>query len=220
MIAGILPVGVAAVEAFDDNVAAPLFAAEEELVARAVDKRRQEFATARRCAREALAQLGHPPAPLLRGERGMPQWPIGVVGSITHCAGYRAAVAAPAGQLATVGIDAEPNQPLPNGVFGLVASPDEQAEIVQLLVEHPQVRWDRLLFSAKESVYKAWFPLTQRWLDFTEARLRIDPLAGSFAAELLVDADVDGRPLTGFSGRFTTAQGLIVTAISVAAQRI
>jgi 4'-phosphopantetheinyl transferase EntD len=217
VIGAALPGGVTAVEAFDDSVAVHLFPAEEALVARAVDKRRREFGTARRCAREALARLGHPPGPLLRGERGMPVWPDGVVGSITHCEGYRAAVVAPAAGVSTIGVDAEPDEPLPDGVLGIIASPQEQAEVLDLLAEHPGVHWDRLLFSAKESVYKAWFPLTRRWLDFTEARVTIDPVAGRFEARLLVDAQVDGRALTGFRGRFVADRGLILTAITVPA---
>jgi 4'-phosphopantetheinyl transferase EntD len=219
VIESVLPAGVAAVEAFDDTVAVRLFPAEEALLARSVDRRRREFGTARRCAREALARLGHPPAPLLRGERGMPLWPDGVVGSITHCDGYRAAVVAPAAGMRSIGIDAEPDEPLPDGVLGAVASAAERDHVHRLLTDDPRVRWDRLLFSAKESVYKAWFPLTRRWLDFTEAEVTIDATAGRFEARLLVDAQADGRPLTGFGGRFVADRGLVVTAVTVVGHR-
>jgi 4'-phosphopantetheinyl transferase EntD len=33
---------------------------------------------------------------------------------------------------------------------------------------------DRLLFSAKEAVYKAWLPLVGEWLDHQEAEIVID----------------------------------------------
>ena len=60
--------------------------------------------------------------------------------------------------------------------------------------------WDRLLFSTKESVYKAWFPLAERWLGFEDARVTIDRDRGSFAARLLVPGPrLDGRELSGFS---------------------
>ena len=65
---------------------------EEPLIARSVPKRRNEFVTVRHCARVAMEQLGVPPSPILKGEKGEPQWPRGVVGSLTHCEGYRAAV--------------------------------------------------------------------------------------------------------------------------------
>lgn len=214
MIEEILPAAAVAVEAFDDTIPVELFPAEAELVHRAVDKRRQEFATARRCAREALAALGHPPAPLLPGERGAPQWPEGVTGSITHCPGYRAAAVALVTSLRTIGIDAEPHEPLPDGILPSIASDDESAAVAELSRRDDGVAWDRLLFCAKEAVYKAWFPLTRRWLGFEEAEITIDR-DGSFAARLLVDATVDGVPLTGFAGRWSAGRGLLLTAIAV-----
>lgn len=215
MIAALLPDGVAAVEAFDDSVPAELFPAEQQYVARAVDKRRREFATARRCAREALAVLGHPPAPLLPGRRGAPVWPDGVVGSITHCDGYRTAAVAVASHLRAIGIDAEPDAPLPAGVLPAVALPAELAAVRRLTDENPGLHWDRLLFSAKESVYKAWFPLTGRWLNFDEAQISFCPGRRTFEARLLVD-DPGPAPAT-FAGRYAAAGGLLLTAITVGA---
>jgi 4'-phosphopantetheinyl transferase EntD len=60
-----------------------LFPEEEAVVGNAVEKRRREFVTARACAREALAQLGHPEQPVPTGARGEPVWPAGTIGSIT-----------------------------------------------------------------------------------------------------------------------------------------
>jgi 4'-phosphopantetheinyl transferase EntD len=88
VIEDILPAQAAAVQAFGDLPGATLFPEEKTFIAKAVDKRRREFTTARGCARAALAALGLPPAPIVPGPRGAPQWPTGVVGSITHCAGY------------------------------------------------------------------------------------------------------------------------------------
>jgi 4'-phosphopantetheinyl transferase EntD len=217
MIEEILPPEVASAEAFDDSAAVALFPEEEEVVARAVDKRRREFATARGCARRALATLGLPPAPIVPGERGAPAWPSGVVGSMTHCDGYRASAVALERNVRTVGLDAEPNGPLPDGVLKVIATP---AEIDWLDGAPPAsgVCWDRLLFSAKESIYKAWFPLTRRWLDFEEAVVTPDPDAGTFDARLRVPGPVvDGRRLTGFTGRWVVRRGLVVTAIAVLA---
>jgi len=100
-------------EVFGDPPAAPLFPEDERAVARAVGKRRREFATARFYARTALARLGLDPAPIVPGPRGEPGWPAGVVGSMTHCAGYRAAAVARAEDVLTIGVDAEPDEPLP-----------------------------------------------------------------------------------------------------------
>ncbi|MER5948433.1 4'-phosphopantetheinyl transferase superfamily protein [Streptomyces sp. NPDC001904] len=217
--AELVPKGVITAEAFRDSEEPPdsyLFPAERAMVHRAIDKRKREFATTRRCARRALSTLGHLPAPLLADRRGAPRWPQGVVGSLTHCAAYRAAAVGSAEDIASIGIDAEPNSPLPDGVLDSIALPRERDRIGDLLLDRPGVRWDRLLFSAKESVFKAWYPLTRRELNFDEARVELDPSAGTFSAELLVSPPlVDGLPLTRFTGRWAARSGLLVTAVSV-----
>ncbi|SNS43487.1 4'-phosphopantetheinyl transferase EntD (siderophore biosynthesis) [Streptosporangium subroseum] len=210
MIEKILPPWVASAEAFDDPPGVTLFPEEEAAIARAVDRRRREFTTARHCARQALAQLGLPAVPILPGERRAPEWPDGVVGSITHCAGYRAAAVSL--EALAVGIDAEPHEPLPDGVLTAVSLEEERDALTRL---GGQIHWDRMLFSAKESVYKAWFPLTRRWLGFEEAHITLVP-SGTFTARLLVPGPlVDGRELTGFTGRWLVADGLVITAIAL-----
>jgi 4'-phosphopantetheinyl transferase EntD len=214
----ILPAVAVAAEARGDRVEDRLFPEEEAIVARAVEKRRREFATGRACARQALTQLGLPPGPIATGERGEPLWPEGVVGSITHCDGYRAGAVARASELAALAIDAEPHAPLPDGLLGDVASPEERQRLAELTVAEPAVHWDRLLFSAKESVYKAWFPLARRWLGFEDATLTIDPAAGAFSAQLLVPGPAfRGAALEGFQGRWLVCDGLILTAIALEA---
>lgn len=223
MIAELLPREVSAVEMFGDPDGTPdLFPEEAAVVARAVPKRRQEFATVRACARTALERIGGPRVPLLPGKRGAPGWPPGFIGSMTHCTGYRAAVVAAAGRgLASLGVDAEPHEALRDpGVVEMVTLPGEREHLAKLAASHPRVRWERLLFSAKESVYKAWFPLTGRWLGFEEARIAFDPDAGAFTAELLVPGPVvDGVPIRRFAGRWLVRDGLLVTAIAVPAPR-
>ncbi|AUY52829.1 4'-phosphopantetheinyl transferase superfamily protein [Streptomyces sp. CB01881] len=215
MIGELLPGSVVAEVAYDDPPQARLEPAEEAAIARAVGSRRREFTTVRHCARLALGRLGVPYLPLVPGLRGAPGWPDGVVGSLTHCAGFRGAAVAHAGDVVSLGIDAEPALPLPEGVFEAIALPDEQKRTAELLAEHPDTPWDRLLFSAKESVYKTWFPLTRLFLEFSEADLtfRTD---GTFHAELLVPGPVvDGRRLGSFDGRWTVRDGLLATAITV-----
>ncbi|MEV7629543.1 4'-phosphopantetheinyl transferase superfamily protein [Actinoplanes sp. NPDC089786] len=216
MIKALLPPAVVAVEAFDDVPGEAPFPGEEDLIARAVEARRREFITARRCARTALRAFGYPDAPILSGPRREPRWPAGIAGSITHCAGYRAAAVARAADVDLLGIDAEPNAPLPEGVAGSITVPGEPAMIDRLAGSHPGPHWGRLLFSAKESVYKAWFPVTRRWLGFEQARLAIDPDAGTFTATLLVDgARIDGNPpLSLLHGRFAVTHDLILTVVA------
>ncbi|HLK00926.1 MAG TPA: 4'-phosphopantetheinyl transferase superfamily protein [Streptosporangiaceae bacterium] len=215
MLARILPPEVVAVEAFEDDQDATLFPEEEAVIAAAVAKRRREFATVRACARAALARLGERPAAILPGADGAPVWPEGVAGSLTHCDGYRAAALARTSDVTTIGLDAEPAGPLPDGVLDLVATAAERVQLAALAARAPGTHWDRLLFSAKESVYKAWYPLARRWLGFEEAELTIDQNGGTFVARILVPGPVvDGATVTRFDGRWAAGDGLILTAIT------
>lgn len=209
----ILPPAVVAIDVFDDtNVR--LHPEEEAAIARAVQPRRREYTTVRLCARLAMARLGVAPTPVLSGHLGAPRWPAGLVGSMTHCPGYRAAAVARQGSVRVLGIDAEPNLPLPGGLLPGISLPTERIILEFLTETTREVQWDRLLFSAKESVYKAWFPLAERMLDFTDAEvlLRSD---GSFAARLLVPGPLVGpdRQVAGFDGRWLNHGRLLVTAV-------
>src|SRR5579871_596831 len=163
MLGAILPAGVALAEEFGPPEENPdLLPPELDAIATAAPKRRREFAAVRSCARRALAELGLPPAPVLPGPSGEPAWPPGVVGSMTHCQGYRACALGRAAEFAAIGIDAEPHAPLPDGVLAMVTSDAERAALAELAGAAPETCWDRILFCAKEAVYKAWFPVTGR----------------------------------------------------------
>ncbi|MEC4019682.1 4'-phosphopantetheinyl transferase family protein [Streptomyces sp. H27-D2] len=212
MIEEILPPGVRSAEAFDDLAPAPLFPEEAALMAERRPGRRRQFATARACARRSLGELGFASRPLLPAGGGAPQWPDGVVGSITHCDGYRAAVVARSVEVAALGIDAEPALPLPHGVLSLVSSPAERALLERLAAHGTGVCWDRLLFSAKEAVYKAWYPGARQWLGFRDVHVEIG-LAGTFAA-LLHPADPVPVAYRRFTGQWLVRNGLLLTVVS------
>ncbi len=175
----------------------------------AVQSRRREFETGRACARDALARLGLPATPVAGGARGEPLWPRGIVGSITHCDRYRACAVARAEDVRSVGIDAEVHAPLTPGTLEAIAGDDERRA---LAAHGGGVCWDRLLFSAKEAVYKACNPLTGRRMGFEDLDVRIDPLRFAFHARLLVEHA--GVPAE-LHGRWGVAGGIVATAVVV-----
>lgn len=214
VISTILPPHVAAAEAFGDCLEEALSVDEAAFVSGAVEKRRREFAAGRSLARHALAQLHHAPLSILVGPHRQPAWPAGIVGSITHCPGYCAAVVARADTVISIGIDAEVNASLPEGVLSRIAREEERAGIDDQV--DSTICWDRLLFSAKESVFKAWFPLTHRWLGFEEVHVAFEPDRGTFRATLIGDETtvrLNGQRL--FEGRFMIHGGHQITAVSV-----
>jgi 4'-phosphopantetheinyl transferase EntD len=214
MLAELLPPEVIAVDIVGDDPDAYLLPAEEHLVAKAVAKRRREVTNARTCARRALAGLGIAETAIPRGPKGQPIWPAGVVGSITHTTGYYAAAVAHAAKVRSIGVDAEVHGALPDGVLSHIAFGSELTWLAGR--GHGEVWWDRLLFSAKESVYKAWFPLTGRWLGFEDAEITIDPDGHTFQARILIDGTaLAGPPLTTMSGRWLVRDGLVLAAITL-----
>lgn len=230
LLADLLPADVAVVDALDESfdgellVAAPktarqcAFDAEFEALGDAPPGRRQEFARARICAHAAVAALGRPPSPIVMGPRREPRWPPGLVGSITHCPGYRAA--AVSGGVLALGIDAEIDQQLPAGVGQLVLTESDRLASDPLA---PFGNWDAVAFSARESVFKAWFSVTGRWLDFADATvsLRPDgPLSGGFTASIServagVQELAQACGTAELTGRFRRARNLVLTAVTL-----
>ncbi|HEY9378233.1 MAG TPA: 4'-phosphopantetheinyl transferase superfamily protein, partial [Jiangellaceae bacterium] len=169
MLEMILPAEVESEECFGAPLGEVLFPEEEKIIAHAVESRRRDYAAVRSCARACLGRLGYPRTPILPGVGRAPRWPAGVLGSMTHCAGYAAAAVGPRRCVSAIGIDAEPDAPLSDGVLDIVATSAERDRLAGTKPAPDSPNWDRLLFSAKEAVYKAWFPLVGEWLDPQEA---------------------------------------------------
>jgi 4'-phosphopantetheinyl transferase EntD len=209
MLASQLPANVAVVETTDDCDLGVLFPEERWLIAASSPSRQREFATGRQCARQALSLLGWPPMPVLRDPRRNPQWPAGLVGSITHCPGYCAAAVGPRTNYFAIGIDAEPNAALPPRVLNSVASREEQDHLWTLAQAQPGINWDRTIFSAKEAVYKAWYQLDPRWHDFHDVTIHLNADEQTFTAHT---HDWRWAPIIG---TFTVHTGLILTSALV-----
>ncbi|WP_395727006.1 4'-phosphopantetheinyl transferase [Nakamurella sp.] len=190
-----------------------LYPGEEAAVSRAVPTRRREFVVARACARQALRRLGAPAGAIGKGPGGEPQWPADVVGSITHCTGYTAAAVGWQAELSTLGIDAEPNEPLPAGVLGLTASAAEIAQVDSLAAADPKVQWGRLLFCAKEALYKAWYPVQHRRLGFEDVDVKLGR-DGWFSCRLLAPT-VDVGPFARCQGRWALDDRVLLAAVAL-----
>jgi 4'-phosphopantetheinyl transferase EntD len=204
-LSGLFPEGVVCAEFVGAD--RPSFVDEKEAAALgdAVEKRALEYLRGRACARAALERLGITGFSLLRGESREPLWPEGVVGAITHCEGYAAAAVCRGSSLAGVGLDAEAVRPLDAAVLKRIARPEERESLALL---DPAVRWDLVLFSAKESVFKAWFPRTRVWLGFQEARIEFDAVRCRFSATVMPK---EGEGAV-YQGRFVVEAERVITS--------
>ena len=215
-IASLVPTSAAVAENFN-GAAGTLLPEEEAALGSVTDKRRRDFTVGRECARSALCKLGVPAAPILPGAARQPIWPRGVCGSITHCQGYAAAVVARQADICGIGIDAEHHRALGGGVFERISLPEERMWIDGAA---PTLPWELLLFSAKESVFKAWYPLVGTWLGFRYARIEFDVALRAFRALILPDAPGAGDDVPReFEGRFCVSERHVLTGAFIAATR-
>ncbi len=193
----------------------PLSEDEKRYISSASPKRQMEFATGRRCAVEALGALGMRVPSLGRRDNRLPEWPAGTIGSITHCDGLVVAAVSQKADTRFLGIDAEPNKPLPPGLLQRIASGHEQTTINAVSSKASSVGClDRTLFSAKECLFKALYPVVDRYFGFEEVEISFDVEAGTFTAVLSKDLRAAVH-MTALHGRFVTSPEHTVTALHV-----
>jgi 4'-phosphopantetheinyl transferase EntD len=188
---------------------AELVAAERALVARAVPKRRHEFATGRRLAHQLLARLGSPDSALLADADRAPIWPAGIIGSISHSHGLCFVAAAKRGAWVGLGIDVEEAHAVRPDLWRRVLGDDEE----RWLRSRPlgeQLPLAAVFFSAKEAVYKAQFPLTRARLGFDDVSLELDPARHEFHAR----TPGFPRPLVG---SYSAGEAWVLTGLTLRA---
>jgi len=149
----------------------------EELahIARAVPKRKREFAAGRRAARVALAKLGQGPQPILAAPSRAPVWPEGFIGSISHCDDICIAICAHLTRFTSLGCDVEELAPMSDAVAEAVTTPRERDWLKTQDALQPVH-----VFSAKEALYKALFPVTARMTGFADVTILPDGAGGVF----------------------------------------
>jgi 4'-phosphopantetheinyl transferase EntD len=136
-----------------------LLAEEAEAFSGAAAVVRRASGAARLVARQLLKQLGFPPSALPKAGSGEPIWPTGVVGSLAHDDQVAIAAVARSNAIVTLGVDVEPAEPLPHDLLAMVATAEEQLKIAD------DPFGGRLLFAAKEAVYKAVYPIDRVFLE-------------------------------------------------------
>jgi 4'-phosphopantetheinyl transferase EntD len=140
---------------------------EARAFATSVVKVRRSSGAARIVARELLARLGYQPCAVPKASSGAPLWPAGVVGSLAHDARVAIAAVASSRHTAALGIDVEPAEMLPPELLDMVTTPRERANIAA------DPYRGRLLFAAKEAVYKAVYPLDQTFLEHHDIEISL-----------------------------------------------
>ncbi|UYP31734.1 4'-phosphopantetheinyl transferase superfamily protein [Pseudomonas sp. Z8(2022)] len=201
----------------------PALLAEDDLArcvippVRGAAKRQAEYLAGRLCAREALRRLtGQASVPAV-GEDRAPQWPAGVVGSITHGDNWAAALVAPASRWRTLGLDVERLLPAERArrLQGEILTAAELQRL-QGLDEEARAARISLTFSLKESLFKALYPLTLTRFYFQDAELlEIDQDNARLC--LLTDLHADWRSGAELDGQFTLFDNKVLSLVAVEA---
>jgi len=184
-----------------------LLKSEEALVDGAARTRVEQFTAGRVCSRIALGRLGVAgTTPIPRGEDRAPIWPEGFVGSISHTDTWCAAAVARAADFRSLGIDLESSTPLKEALWKRVCTPKERAWLHELPA--PGLT-GKIVFSAKEAVYKCQYPLSKQFLGFHAVEVELGE--DSFQALFQQEAG-DFKPGDVISGRYLVEEGLVATA--------
>lgn len=184
------------------------FPEEEALIARAVPKRVNEFRAGRSAARQALKNVGRPPAAIPARDDRLPQWPDGVAGSISHCGDLCVAVVSDT--VRSVGIDVEPVTALPVDLWDEILLPEERFAVCG--ADNPGLM-AKLVFSAKEAAYKAQYPLSETLFGFDGLCVSWTENGTFTAAFRSVAGPFDTSD--NLTGRFMMNGAHVVTAVTV-----
>ena len=186
---------------------------------RGVNKRLGEYLAGRLCAREALRQLYGQALVPGRDEDGVPIWPAGAVGSITHSAGQAAAIVASAQQWQGLGLDLEKRLSAERAarLAGEILTP---AELERAAGLNPQAFAGlvTLTFSLKESLFKALYPLVLTRFYFHDAELLSWSEEGRAELRLLIDLSAEWPAGSRLNGRFAEFDGYLLSLVAIAAE--
>lgn len=155
----------------------------------AATKRKADHLAGRIAAVQALQPFGISTVPAI-GPNGEPLWPAGVSGSISH-SGTQAFALAVRGESELVGLDVEQlidEQEAIEIQDGIICA---QEKTVLLRTGYPFALALTLVFSAKESLFKALFPRVNAFMGFDNAW--VTAISDSTLTLSLT------RPLAGFS---------------------
>jgi len=174
--------------------------------------RLREFEHGRSCARQALEKLGYPNCAVPVSHSREPVWPAGTVGSITHCDGTAAAAVARTADIGGIGLDIETDEPLDANLLPMICRDDEWPRTT---TAESRMLIGKLLFSAKESVFKCIWPQVRRFVDFNEVSIELNLDRNTFTA-IAHSKDLPQPLFDRLIGRFDRRNHLIVTALTAA----
>ena len=167
----------------------------------AVARRQAEYLAGRYCAAKALSALGVGDTDVQSGENRVPHWPQEAIGSISHTVGRAVAVSSLGKHCTALGIDCEMliRSEVTERIYNTIAVPSETTLLEQLSCSK---EWFlTLIFSAKESLYKALYPTVGVFFGFDSAEV-LGVSNGEYTIALTRDLNKKWRAGQQFEGRY------------------
>lgn len=204
----------------EDALTAELFERCAIAAPQAARKRQAEFLAARLCARQALyIQTGQAITPSQHEQSRAPRWPQHSCGSMSHSHTLCAAIVGDNKQWQSLGLDIE--KPISTEraqrLAQSILTPEEYITFAQL-DSRLSARYLTLVFSLKESLFKALNPLTHTYFGFYDAQvLDLEPTdRGHARLRLCKDLSADWQSGDELQGQFSSLHGSAITVVSVA----
>jgi 4'-phosphopantetheinyl transferase EntD len=220
ILANLFPAGFIVAELRESGDPSLLHPEEAAGLKRAVESRRQEFAAGRLCARRVLSEFGISDFPITAADDRTACWPKTLVGSITHTAGFCAAVAAEHSKFAAVGIDSELAGSVKPELWPSICTPPEIAWL-KTLAESQQPMAATLIFSAKEAFYKCQYPCVGERLNFQDAEIELlawGSERGAFGIHPTRRIELQKVSVLPLMGSYLFHEQFLSTGIAVSAQ--
>jgi len=200
-----------AVQRFDrDDI--PLPSPADVALVNAVEKRRREFSAGRVAADTALKTLGIAESRIPVGPARNPVWPAGITGSIAHSSGFAIAAVARQTEIAALGLDLEPIDALGSDLWPNILTEMESRRISEKSRDR-QVPMATVIFCIKESFYKLQYPLTGRWVDFSDVDVGFEPEAGTISLVCREPGVAAALRRSRFNGRYALGTRFCLTGM-------
>ncbi|MEQ1674687.1 MAG: 4'-phosphopantetheinyl transferase superfamily protein [Candidatus Nitrotoga sp.] len=206
-----LPAQISLVKATPTMWCSRVFSEEETLIEHALEKRKREFRAGRNSAHRAIRQLGLKAEPIMSGQHREPVWPPGIVGSLSHTENYCIAACCRSNAgIRMLGVDVERNLPLGDDLWSYVHTPSETV-LLKSRSDLPQ----RIVFSAKESLFKCIYPFLGRYFGFHDVELSLDQKTQRFDYAPTDAGKTKVPRLDGFAGYYVFDEAHVLTVCCI-----
>ncbi len=201
---------------YEDKLFSTFGVTRPESLNKAVVKRKSEFLAGRVLSGLVLRELGVTETEILIGKHRNPLWPEGVLGSISHASNTVLAAVALGGTISAIGIDVEEVISLETArnIHQSIVNDEELALMGQEDLSFGYAL--TIVFSAKESFFKAAYPSVGEYFDFDALRLvNLDLGSQSFTFRVARNLSPDFIENQMVYGHFSDLSSLVVTHIIV-----